>query len=405
MDNSTEAQSKGNSPFSPGQPVPVELFVGRAEQIDRILKRGAGQVKEGKPVAMFIQGEYGIGKSSIASYSAWLSTRYYDLHEIYVPLGGVETLEGLASALLKATIRSGAFDLKRNEVIQNWLSKYIGKQGLFSFSLNLDALKKDAPSLTSHFEILDFLSQAKQRLSETGVKGIFLIFDEINGIASNPQFAFFIKSLVDTNALSKEPLSLLLMLVAHENRRRELIKNHEPLDRIFDVIDIAQMSDKEVHDFFIKAFNSVNMTVTETALNTLIFFSAGFPKIMHLLGDNAFWIDEDGNIDDSDAMKAIEITAVDVGKKFVKPHIYDALKSPDYRSILSKIALMGPDKMTFSFAEISQDLTESEKKKLGNFLQKMKKLNAIKPGETKGEYEFTMLMVRFFIWLEATDKN
>lgn len=60
--------TKGKSPFYPGQPVPVELFAGRTMQIERVMSRGVGQVSAGKPVAMFIQGEYGIGKSSIAGF-------------------------------------------------------------------------------------------------------------------------------------------------------------------------------------------------------------------------------------------------------------------------------------------------------------------------------------------------
>ena len=44
--------SKGKSPFYPGQPVPVELFVGRTPQIERILTRGVQQVALGKPVAI-----------------------------------------------------------------------------------------------------------------------------------------------------------------------------------------------------------------------------------------------------------------------------------------------------------------------------------------------------------------
>jgi hypothetical protein len=49
--------NKGKSPFYPGQPVPIELFVGRTTQIERMMIRGAGQIAKGKPVAMFIQGE------------------------------------------------------------------------------------------------------------------------------------------------------------------------------------------------------------------------------------------------------------------------------------------------------------------------------------------------------------
>ena len=74
--------TKGKSPFYPGQPVPVELFVGRRSQLDRILQRGAGQVASGKPVSLFVQGEYGIGKSSIAAIARRVSEERDDLHAI-----------------------------------------------------------------------------------------------------------------------------------------------------------------------------------------------------------------------------------------------------------------------------------------------------------------------------------
>jgi hypothetical protein len=49
---------KSQRPFYPGQPVPAEFFVGRRAQLEHILKRGVGQVARGKPIAMFVQGEY-----------------------------------------------------------------------------------------------------------------------------------------------------------------------------------------------------------------------------------------------------------------------------------------------------------------------------------------------------------
>jgi hypothetical protein len=404
-----DLQLKGRSPFYPGQPVPVELFVGRVEQIDRILKRGAGQVAEGKPISIFIQGEYGIGKSSIASFSAWLSMKECELHEIYVPLGPARTMDDLVLALIQATSRSGVFDLKRSEIIGNWLSKYIGKQDLFGFSLNFEALKKDQPNLTSPHGILDFLSEAKKRLEETGVKGIFLILDEINGIATNPDFALFIKSFVDMNALQRTSLPLLLMLVGVEERREQIIKCHEPVDRIFDVIDIKQMSDAEMVEFFDKAFQSVQMKVDRTAMEILTLNSAGFPKIMHIIGDAAFWLDKDGIINEEDAFQAVMIAAEEIGKKFVDHQVLNALRSPGYRTILNKIARMSPVQMTFQKADVLKLLTDNEKEKFNNFLRKMKELKVIKRGDVVGEYIFIVRMVRLYLWLQskhaATPKN
>ena len=397
--------SKGKSPFYPGQPVPVELFVGRAKQIDRIMNRAVAQVSAGKPIAVFVQGEYGIGKSSIAGFVQWIAEKHEALHGIYAPLGGARELSDVAVTVLEATLRSGAFDPKRSEKVRNWLAKYIGRQELFGFTLNAEALRKDAPSLATPFGMLGFLTETVERLKDDGIKGIFLVLDEINGITENPQFANFIKGLVDTNALSSKPLPLLLMLCGVEERRRQMIQKHQPVDRIFDVIEIESMDVKEMEAFFQRAFDSVSMPVAPSAMSILTQYSAGFPKIMHLVGDAAFWIDRDGIIKQADALTAVFLAAEEVGKKYVDQQVYRALRSPDYKSILAKIGKMDPDTMSFKKADVASGLTESEKKKFNNFLQEMKSLNVLRSGDVPGEYIFNVRMVRLYIWLQSLEEK
>ncbi len=352
-------------------------------------------------MAFFVQGEYGIGKSSLAGFLQTVVEKQHSLHGIYVPLSGIHDLQGVSDALLQATVRSGVFDPRISEKIGSWMSKYIGKQQLFGFSFDLDALKKDSPSLTSFQGVLDFLREALSRMKDLGIRGLFLVFDEINGIASNPEFASFIKGLVDQNALSRAPVPLLLMLCGTEDRRVELIKTSEPLGRIFDVITISPMTLPEMESFFKKAFETSRMTITGGALSTLTHYSAGFPKIMHLVGDMAYWIDDDQVIDEKDASRAVIDAAEDFGKKYVDAQVYKALKSEDYRNILKKIGEQGPDQMSFRKTEIEGLLTQQEKKKFHNFLQKMKFLNVLRPGESRGEYVFGLRMVRLYIWLQT----
>ena len=393
--------SKGKSPFYPGQPVPVELFVGRSAQIERIMTRGVEQVAAGKPVAIYVQGEYGIGKSSIAGYVQWLAERQSGLHSIYAPLGSAETMDAVGAAVLEATVRSGAFHPKRSEKLRDWLAKYIGEQELFGLTLHGEALRRDAPTIVSG--MLPFLTQAFDRLKETGVRGIILTMDEINGVTANPKFAHFIKGLVDSNAMSREPLPLLLLLCGVEERRREMIRHHQPIDRIFDVVEVGAMNQREMEEFFQRAFDSVQMSVNEDAMQTMILWSAGFPKIMHLVGDAAYWIDKDGIVDRDDAIQAVLAAAEDVGKKYVDQQVYKALRSTDYHSILRKIAKTGFG-MNFQRSEVAKGLTEPERRKLDNFLRKMRKLNVIRLGDIQGEYIFNVRMVRFYIWLQSLEK-
>ncbi|MBM3744772.1 MAG: ATP-binding protein [Acidobacteria bacterium] len=393
--------TKGRSPFYPGQPVPVELFVGRAEQIRRIMERGVGQVAAGKPVAMFVQGEYGIGKSSIAGVVQRLAENGHSLHSIYAPLGGARTLEDVAAAVLEATLRSGAFDASKSERVRNWLAKYIGQQELFGFTLNAAALKQDAPQIANSSRMLGFLGEVRKRLEDRGVKGVFLALDEINGLTRGADFAHFIKGLVDTNAMSPEPLPLLLMLCGVEERRREMIEKHRPVERIFDVVEIESMRNEETEEFFRRAFDSEGMSVEPKAMGLLVHYSAGFPKIMHLLGDNAYWADRDGVVSAEDAIEAVAMAAEDVGTKYVDQQVYGALRSADYRTILAKIARLDPSELSFTKGDIEAGLTQTQKLKLNNFLQKMKRLKVLRSGELRGEYVFTNRMVRLYIWLKS----
>ncbi|MBF0291249.1 MAG: ATP-binding protein [Nitrospinae bacterium] len=400
------AMQKGRSPFYPGQPVPVELFVGRAEQINRIIERGVNQVKAGKPMAFFIQGEYGIGKSSIASFIQRAAEQDHGLHGINVALGGRSDLNGVAEAILEATLKSGAFNPSRVEKITGWLAKYVGKQTFAGITVNFEALKKDAPNISTPIGMLDFLGSVRDHLKDDGIKGVFLVLDEINGIASNPQFAHFIKSLWDTNAISREPLPFLLMLCGVEERRMEMIGKHEPINRIFDVVDINALTKSEVEEFFQKTFQSVQIQIESGAMGLLIEHSSGMPKIMHEIGDAAFWTDTDGVIDRLDTFSALKVAAEAIGKKYVDQQVYNAIKSKDYHSILNKIAeITSFVSVTFKKTDVLSTLTETEKGKFNNFLTKMRELNVIKPGGNRGEYMFTVRMVHLYILMQSQKKK
>lgn len=392
---------KGKSPFYPGQPVPVELFVGREALIERIMERGVGQVIAGKPMAFYVQGEYGIGKSSLARFTQWLASQDQQVYGIYAALGGARTLIDMVAIIMEATLRSGIFEPQRLEKIKNWLAKYLGKQTLFGFTINFEALRQDAPNFSTPFGMLGFLTELHQHLGEDEIKGLFLVLDEINGITADPQFTHFIKGMLDTNALSPKPLPLLLMLCGIEERRREMILKHQPIERYFDVVEVFPMSREEIQEFYQKAFESVHMTIEDEALDIMATWSAGFPKIMHLIGDAAFWLDRDNHIDKDEAFAAVLAAAEEVGKKYVDQQVYKALRSAHYQAILKKIAAMDPTAMQFTKKQVSAGLTEAEKNKLTNFLTRMKKLKVIREGDTRGEYLFNQRMVRLYIWLES----
>lgn len=393
--------NKGRSPFYPGQPVPVEFFIGRKTEIQRIA-RGINQVELGKPQAIFLTGEYGIGKSSLAGFMKYYAGKNNHILGIHVLLGGAKTLEDVATKTVEVVIKSQFYETTVTENIQNFLSKYIGNQEIFGININLERLKADSLNISHGY--LPFLRELLNRVSDTGVKGVMLILDELNGITGNPDFAHFIKTLIDENALSSSPLPLLLMLCGVEERRREMINHHQPIDRIFDILEVESMTEEEIRSFFTKTFNEVGIQVEKEAMDILYHYSAGFPKIMHLIGDAVFWRDDDHVIDVSDAKDGIIDAAIEVGKKFVDQQVYKALQSKDYHSILEKLNKESFD-MSFQKANIEKGLSDMEQKKLNNFLQRMKKLNVLKSGDERGEYVFSSRLVKLYMWLKSVNKK
>ena len=84
--------NKEYSPFTPGSPVPVELFVGRSKQVEEIV-RYIKQVLSGKQENVFLDGDRGIGKSSLASFLRYYVKTQENMLGIHVFLGRVTTLE------------------------------------------------------------------------------------------------------------------------------------------------------------------------------------------------------------------------------------------------------------------------------------------------------------------------
>ena len=95
------------SPFTPGVPVPVEFFIGRQEEVNRLREKVAA-ASAGRLQVVFVCGERGIGKSSLASFVRSLVERDAKVLGLHTFLGGVSSLEEVArrvfDRLLKESI-------------------------------------------------------------------------------------------------------------------------------------------------------------------------------------------------------------------------------------------------------------------------------------------------------------
>lgn len=390
---------KGSSPFTPGSPVPVELFVGRAQQILELM-RYVDQAASGRQENVFLVGDRGVGKTSVSSFVRYWAGSEKDVLGVHVFLGGVSTLDEMVrrvfEALLKVTKGETWFDK-----VRGLFGDFITEVGLFGVSVGFSPSKEDLTQIVRNFpqslhSMISGISSEK--------KVLLIALDDLNGLAQSPEFANWYKSFVDEIATHWKSFPAFIMLIGLPSMMDSLATLQPSLMRIFRVIELEKLSNDEVTEFLSKAFGEAGIEIKQEALSILVSFSSGLPVIMQEIGDATFWIDEDGSIDEDDAFAGVRVAAERIGRKYLNPQMYRAVRSKSYRSILRKLAMRErPLNRTFTRREVVAHLTEEEKRVFDNFLRRLRSIGIIEPDPemSRGTYRFVNAIYPVYIYLEA----
>lgn len=388
---------KEKSPFTPGNPVPSEFFVGRIGQIQEIL-RYVQQIKFGKQENIFLIGDGGIGKSSLASYlCSYVDTREKILG-LHAFLGRVSTLEEMVRHIFDQLLQKTKGQIWF-EKIAAFFGKHIKELGLFGVSVSFAPPDQDLRELTRRFP--EALNNVLERIK--GEKaGLFIALDDINGLVGKEEFANWYKSFADEIAVRYKDFPVLIMLIGLPEKRGILSKLQPSLMRVFRVVGIEKLSDEEVKQFLSRAFEEAHMKVKPEAMEFMVRFSSGLPILMHEIGDATFWADADGVIDEKDALRGVLTAAQKVGEKYLDPRVYKAIRSQRYRAILRKLGEVRLSR-NFTKREVETRLNENEKKVFHNFLRRIRELGVIEPDREKGlgAYKFVNEIYPIYIWMES----
>jgi hypothetical protein len=388
---------KDYSPFTPGQPVPVEFFVGRQPLVEALAAKARASV-DGRVQIAFVSGERGIGKSSLMSFLRVLVERDSGMFSAQVFLGGVATLEEAMRRIMLQLIRDCA-DKSWFDQIKSLFGDRIKRVGLFGTSIDFEAKKGDLENLK-----LDFAGALRELIARFPAErqSLLLVLDDINGLAEKPEFANWLKSFVDGVATSGKKLPLMLVLVGLEERRIALIDQQRSLDRILDTRTVGVWTKDETERFFVDTFAKVEIEVSAEALHLLQFYAGGLPVLAHEIGDATFRINLDRKIDKADALSGVVAAADIVGRKYLQPKVFEAIRSKNYRTILRKIS-HDFDGQSFSRAKLMKKFTGAESKVLDNFLRKMMELGVIEreKEEGPGAYRFCSVLHQLYFEFEA----
>jgi len=221
-------------------------------------------------------------------------------------------------------------------------------------------------------------------------------------LVEKKEFANWYKSFVYEIATHYSNFHVFMMLIGLPEKRDKLSKLQPSLMRIFRVIEIKKLSNKEVEDFLFNSFEKVNMKVEPDAMKLMVLYSSGLPILMHEIGDATFWLDTDGIIDKKDAVQGVLTATQKVGEKYLDPRVYRAIRSERYKSILRKLGEIQISR-TFKKRDVEAKLDANEKKVFHNFLRKLRELGVIEIDveAERGTYRFVNEIYPIYIWMES----
>ena len=384
-----------SSPFSPGQPVPIEFFVGRLPEIERL--RGMVHAStRGRFKIGFVSGERGIGKSSLAAFARRSVEGDFDVAGCHVFLGGVQDHREMLRRTLDRILNESV-DKPWHRQLMDLFGDRVSKVGLFGVTLELNLDERDLVAVER-----DFAASMRRLLESLGEhrKSLFLILDDINGLAGSEGFANWLKSTVDEIATSEAELRLCILVVGLQERRRELVERQPSLARVFELIDIAPWSDDEVRQFYRESFGAGGAEISEEGMELLPPFTGGLPVLAHEIGDAVWRTARGPAIGKREVLKGIFMAAEVIGRKLLNPQVFDAIRSESYHSIFRKMADLPGTR--FRRAQLREFLTDAEAKGLDNFLRRMTTLGALeRDPETRGAYRFPNLLHALYFRMES----
>lgn len=336
------------NPFRPNSIVGPGMFAGRLEEIDTV-EQCLFQTKHGNPQHFLIQGERGIGKSSLflvverLASGKWkhADNAHFNFLTISVDIGGAEDQVDLVRAIAKALKREidGRDQVKKNasavwDFLTNW--EVMGVR----YHKATEAQFDDARDLL----VDNFVKLADDHRIE--IDGICVLIDEADGPAESTKLGEFVKLF--TERLSRRNCNkVLLGLAGLPTVIPKLRASHESSPRVFETMKLAPLELSE-REYVIKRglqdaleVNKTETKITRDALRMISNLSEGYPHFVQQFAYYAFDEDKDNNIDIQDVIKGAykdNGALMQLGSKYFDEMYFSKISSESYRKVLDTMA-------------------------------------------------------------------
>jgi len=396
------------NPFKPNDIVHSGMFVGRLDEL-RVIERCLFQSKMGNQQHFMIQGERGIGKSSLLFYVNHLAEgRIRPMRgdnmkfvAISIDLGGCVSQSDIVRKVGRGL---------RQAIAQRKVLKEAAK-GVWEWITNWEVLgvKYNKPGADFDLEEVaeEFVNNLANFCDETSeeIDGLLFLIDEADRPGSETGLGSYLK-LISERLTWRGCHKVVFGLAGLPSLLAKLRDSHESSPRLFQTMLLEPLTIEErkrVVRIGIREANEKNCVqteITEDAVNFLAELSEGYPHFVQQFAYSAFENDNDNIIDEDDVGEG----AFDdggalsqLGDKFFNEMYHARISSEEYRRVLDAMAEHG-DKWIPRKKIISESgVTEAN---VNNALQALKSKSIILQDDKKrGSYRLPTNS--FAAWINA----
>lgn len=388
-------------PFDPQHPANPNVFVGRKDGIQTVTELCIDSLS-GKTNIAHIVGERGIGKTSLAKKCRQIIQDSGNCIGFHIYLRGNKGIDS-EQEFYKATINQikdeaewgeKKFFTKAIEFISKYIKITVPLNGVdIEFSNSQPSEKTTKPIPTNLSEFFSFICDFSHHIFHDQNDGvILLIFDELGKVSEEDFFAQLLKELVDKNSTNIcNHVNLLILLCSSSISYENIIRKNDSIGRMISLIKIGPLNIDEERYFYVESFNKTEYTISDKEVQTLMDFSQGKPRLMHLLGWCTIHVlknEKLSKIDKRVIKKSVNLAAEKLGLEIDIDNNLQNIKSlTEYTPIIKRLVSIDID-LEFSKNTMLSGLDEKSKMYLDDFLDSLVKLRFVDHGPMKKSYRF-----------------
>lgn len=338
------------NPFMPGAIVSPYMFAGRGDEILK-LETAVFQAKHDNAQHFLVQGERGIGKSSLfllmdkMARGKLSSLRHGKFHFLVVSTA-LDASDDYSS-LLKKLAAGLSRELEEYEPYRTLASSFA------ELLVRIEAygVKVRDRADTGPADLVDDFAHrvhgAAQRL-EDNLNGILVLIDEVDSAPVSANVGAFIKHL--SEALTRRDCRNIIIGVAGVTGVIDkLAASHASAPRILEIVTLKPLERREVDEVLNRGLERANtlavgtapLTMTDAAKETIASLSEGYPHFIQQFAFCAFEVNTNDEIGDEDVWKGAlqEHGALEqLGEKYFKEMYQFRVSAVEVRKIFDALA-------------------------------------------------------------------